>query len=1629
MPERARFARNPRLIELHASRGTRRSRKRKPAMDTERHTAVRGDSTSSPGEAAAALSEPHAPGTSPARPLERAHDEDPNALALRADYEALARENKILREELAQRRLAATRFRRFFELPLIGISIASPDRHMLDVNQKFCDMLGYVREELVGRDWVTITHPDDVAENVRLLEQTLRSETEFYALDKRFIHRDGHLVYTRISACCVRRPDGSVDHVVLTVQDMTARHLAQQQLERTEAHLKHGQQIAQIGSYEIDMPGLVGARWSDELYHIVGLETARPAPGPEEYIECVVHPDDRSYVRDAILQRAQADHRVTLEYRIVRPDGAVRHVQSITDPVKDTAGRIVKLVGTLIDVTERKLAGEQLEARTAQLDLLFQSAAEAIVLVDLDNRVLRANTEFTRLFGYPAEEVLGRNVNDLTVPAEMMGEAAELSARLACGQLYNAESIRCRSDGSRLHVSILGAPITSGGQQIASYAIYRDITDRKRADEAQARHGRHVALRADVHAALSRTSEPLREGLQRATEAIVRHLEGVFARIWTLNEDDEVLELQASAGLHTHIDGAHSRVPVGQLEIGEIARDRAPRVCNEAFSEGRFSDPDWARRAGIITFAGFPLLVGERTVGVVAMFARHVLEPDTLEAFESIADTIAQGVERRHADEALRREVAERARAEQLARAHATLVTSTLASLRREPTAEVFVGQVLLTIIQQLGGNGGTFSLPGPQPGTAVAYMNYQNGKLVQGIEADHPSHVPQRVPHLPGWGGARRIEPEVLDWQFIQTSPDYMPFREWAYRLGVKTVLQLPLFFSADSLGICAVRFDTERTFSPEELDLAKALALQGTLAVEVARLTQQAQEAAVAQEREAQFARTNAALTRTLDSLASEASLDSALGEVLATMAQQVAAPSAAMWLYDVPAGTSRLHLLYERQRVFRGDEADHPHAGATISLRDHTLQAKLLDGRTRVVAVEPQQGFEVEICEYLHAQGVHSMLCVPMTAAGEVVGGCLVRLTDAAPPPEQIEFARVLAQQATLALLVTRMGQVQQQSALLAERERAARVRAMELDQANAALQRTVSALSAAGDLKSLMEHVLLEAAGVVDARMACILVHEPVQDTLTMSWCVLDQQPLDPMLDPRFEPWRGQMPARAARAWRKILETGRHSWFSYLEDNDDPPPISREWQIQMGHRSVLAVPLMPGDQPVGFMALTFTHDVPPEAERVEWARVFGHQASLALMLARFGEQARQAVVSAERERVAHERAAELAKTGGLLRDALRVLASQLDLDRFLEHILRATTQLLGAHSVGLVLFDWQTGRIEPHLNFYSADLTGSVQPSHDPLALALQESQDMRALQGLFEQKTPVVVPDLDEVAHYWPKRVLKVLRELGVRSVISLPLVAADHVLARFIVRFREKRLLAAEELELLHAISHQLTLALHLTRLAEQSRQSAIFAERNRFARDIHDTLAQGFTGVIIQLEAAKDAIARRRNSEADDHIQRAADLARHSLAEARRSVHALKPLALEAGGLRAAFEALLARVTAGTTVAAHFTVTGKAVALPLDWEENLLRIGQEALTNALRHANPRTFRAALLFGGGDITLTLTDDGNGFDPEAAISGMGLSGMRERAARMGWTLSLHSQAAQGTEILVQMPRRG
>ncbi len=165
-----------------------------------------------------------------------------------------------------------------------------------------------------------------------------------------------------------------------------------------------------------------------------------------------------------------------------------------------------------------------------------------------------------------------------------------------------------------------------------------------------------TALIADVGVALNAT-DPLPVMLQTCAEAVVRHLDAAFARVWVLNGADDVLELRASAGRYTHLDGAHSRVPVGMFKIGLIAEERRPHLTNDVPNDPRVSDPEWARREGMVAFAGYPLTVEDRLVGVLAMFARHTLGEETLAMLASVAHMIATGIARKQADDRQREDV------------------------------------------------------------------------------------------------------------------------------------------------------------------------------------------------------------------------------------------------------------------------------------------------------------------------------------------------------------------------------------------------------------------------------------------------------------------------------------------------------------------------------------------------------------------------------------------------------------------------------------------------------------------------------------------------------------------------------------------------------------------------------------------------------------------------------------------------------------------------------------------------------------------------------------------------------------------------------------------------------------
>jgi signal transduction histidine kinase/DNA-binding response OmpR family regulator len=259
-----------------------------------------------------------------------------------------------------------------------------------------------------------------------------------------------------------------------------------------------------------------------------------------------------------------------------------------------------------------------------------------------------------------------------------------------------------------------------------------------------------------------------------------------------------------------------------------------------------------------------------------------------------------------------------------------------------------------------------------------------------------------------------------------------------------------------------------------------------------------------------------------------------------------------------------------------------------------------------------------------------------------------------------------------------------------------------------------------------------------------------------------------------------------------------------------------------------------------------------------------------------------------------------------------------------------------------------------------------------------------------------------------------------------KKFLMIPTLIKGRVKGFIGIRHGDRAPYRPEEIELAQALAHQAMFAIQLNELAEKGRQAAVLEERNRVARDIHDTIAQGLIGVIVQLQAAGDATSKGYKKQARDHLQNASTLARDSLNEARRSVFALRPQALEKATFWEALQRLVKNATAGTELRTEFRTQGKARDLSPKVEENLLHIGQEALTNALKYAHATRFDVRLSFKANEIRLELEDNGSGFDAQERQDGFGLKGMRERAEQMGGTFKLNSARTKGTKILVASP---
>lgn len=392
--------------------------------------------------------------------------------------------------------------------------------------------------------------------------------------------------------------------------------------------------------------------------------------------------------------------------------------------------------------------------------------------------------------------------------------------------------------------------------------------------------------------------------------------------------------------------------------------------------------------------------------------------------------------------------------------------------------------------------------------------------------------------------------------------------------------------------------------------------------------------------------------------------------------------------------------------------------------------------------------------------------------------------------------------------------------------------------------------------------------------------------------------------------------------------------------------------------------------------------------------------------------------------ERETLAQHSVAQLAKASAALRDSLDQLASVAQLDEFIGQVMAAITGQLGAVSSTLSLLGpadqtmtlkliYQDGRVR------SLDEIGY--PNHirsikraDLMASGLVESIRLLPL----DRPTPL------------PEAVRTYLASLGIKSVLIIPLSSKGHVNGMLSFRFINERAFQEEELEIAGALATQASLAIQLTRLARTARESAVLEERNRLAGEIHDSLAQSFAGISMQLSAASRAV-KRKSKDALSYVERANELARFGLSEARRSALSLMSNIIEEAGLIEALRKLTERSNIPGLISCSFEASrvDEKVLSP-EVQRDLLRIGQEAISNALRHAQPTEIRVSLRVNPRNLVLKVTDNGFGLTKARLMSGgqgFGFSNMRARAKNLSASLDIRSNSGHGTSVIVRLRR--
>jgi PAS domain S-box-containing protein len=379
-------------------------------------------------------------------------------------------------------RKSEAQYRAVVESQTEFITRMTPDGTRTFINDAYCRFLGKERDDLIGISVYPDLHPDDIERSNRHFASAF-SDNKITQIEVRAIRGDGAARWIQWNETAVLGEDGTVLELQGVGRDVTNRKSAEDALRLSEASLANAQRIARLGNWDWDVVA-DELQWSDEIYRIFGVRPREFGATHLAFLDCV-HPDDRDRVRRTIEEALDNRRSYDLDYTILRSDGESRIVHEHAEASLDGGGQIVRMSGTVQDVTEGRQAEYALRESERRLRAIIDNAPNVILLKDEHGRYLTVNKEFQRLYGVTVDEALGKLPHEIALTAEVARVSREHDeAVLKAGEAIEIEERVPLADGDHIFRTVkFPIPGELGGiGGIGSIEI--DITERKVAEEA-----------------------------------------------------------------------------------------------------------------------------------------------------------------------------------------------------------------------------------------------------------------------------------------------------------------------------------------------------------------------------------------------------------------------------------------------------------------------------------------------------------------------------------------------------------------------------------------------------------------------------------------------------------------------------------------------------------------------------------------------------------------------------------------------------------------------------------------------------------------------------------------------------------------------------------------------------------------------------------------------------------------------------------------------------------------------------------------------------------------------------------------------------------------------------------------